>query len=80
MDTIPSVSELSELALCGKVHFFGAPFLVGTVDDVIGAMQEAEQNGVTLMRLWMQFGGLDPRKTRDCMRKFAREVLPLFKK
>jgi alkanesulfonate monooxygenase SsuD/methylene tetrahydromethanopterin reductase-like flavin-dependent oxidoreductase (luciferase family) len=79
LDTIPSTTELIELALDGKVNFFGAPFLIGTVDDVIRGMQEAEQDGVTLMRLWMQFGGLDPRKTRDTMRTFCRDILPLFK-
>lgn len=79
LDTIPSVTELVELALEDKVHFFGAPFLIGTVDDVIRGMEEAEQDGITLMRAWMQFGGIDPRKARDTMHRFAREVLPLFK-
>ena len=79
LDTIPSATELAELALAGKVHFFGAPFLIGTVDDVIREMEEAEQNGVTLMRLWMKFGGIDPKKTRNSMRTFAREILPLFR-
>ena len=79
LEHIPSVGELVELAVDGKVNFFGAPFLVGTIDDVIGGMIQAQQDGVTLMRLWMQFGGLDPRKSRNTMRTFAREILPLFK-
>ena len=78
LETIPPVSELTQLAIEGRVSFFGAPFLVGTVEDVIGGMVQAQQDGVTLMRLWMQFGGLDPRKSRNTMRTFAREILPLF--
>lgn len=79
LETIPPVSELAQLAVEGKVNFFGAPFLVGTVDDVMRGMVQAQQDGVTLMRLWMQFGGLDSRKPRNTMRTFAREILPLFR-
>ena len=80
LDAIPTATELTELALENKVSFFGAPFLVGTVDDVIKGIEKAEQDGVTHMRLWMQISGIDPRKTRKSMRTFAREVLPVFRR
>ena len=79
LDTIPSATELVEFALADKVHFFGAPFLVGTVDDVIEGMKQAEQDGVTLMRLWMRFGGLPSSLARRSMHRFAEEVMPLFR-
>ena len=79
LESIPSTTELIELALEGKVHFFGAPFLVGTVDDVARGMEEAQAAGVTMMRLWMRFGGIGASKARRSMRTFAREILPSFR-
>ena len=79
METMPSPSELAELSGTGKVNFFGGPLLVGTVEDVMQGVEEAENAGVTHLQLWMQIGGIDPRKTRNSMRLFANEVMPHFK-
>jgi len=79
VETLPSSSELPELAKAGKINFFGDPFLVGTVEDVIQGVEEAKKEGLTHLQLWMQIGGIDPRKTRNSIRLFAKEVMPLFR-
>ena len=80
LETLPFANELSELAMAGKVHFLWSPFLVGTVGDVIQGLEAVGKMGINLVHLWMQIGGIDPRKTRNSMRIFAKEVMPHFSK
>jgi alkanesulfonate monooxygenase SsuD/methylene tetrahydromethanopterin reductase-like flavin-dependent oxidoreductase (luciferase family) len=62
------------------LHFFGAPLIVGTPE---GAIQEItrsrDEAGVTHLVMWMQIGGIDPRRAEHSMRLFAREVIPHFR-
>lgn len=62
------------------LHFFGAPFIVGTPEDAIREIERYQQEtGVTHLVMWMQIGGMDPRRAEHSMQLFAREVIPHFR-
>lgn len=79
MRVLPPPSELPELAASGKAHFCETPLMAGTPEDMIKEVEEVRKAGITHMQLWMQLGGIDPRKTRSSIRLFAKEVMPLFR-
>ena len=76
---LPSPEELPALAQSGKLTFLGQPFAVGTPDDVAKEIESDKKNGVTHCTMFMQIGGIDPRKLRHSLRLFAKEVMPHFK-
>ena len=76
---VPTAEELPKLVEAGKAHFLGKPFVVGTPEDAIEAVKEDQELGCTHIAMWMQIGGIDPRKTRRSMRLFAEEVMPHFR-
>ncbi len=61
------------------LHFFGAPPIIGTPEDAIREITRSQQEaGVTHLVMWMQIGGIDPRRAEHSMRLFATEVMPHF--
>ena len=78
VDPLPSPEELSSAQ---GLHFFGAPFIVGSPEDAIKEIERSRaETGTTHLVMWMQIGGMDPRLTEHSMRLFAKEVIPHFKK
>lgn len=62
------------------LHFFGAPLIVGTPEDAIKEITRSQrETGVTHLVMWMQIGGIDPRRAEHSMQLFAREVIPHFR-
>ena len=62
------------------LHFFGAPFIIGTPEDAIKEiLRSREEAGVTHLVTWMQIGGIDPRRAEYSMRLFAKEVISHFR-
>jgi len=62
------------------LHFFGAPLIVGTPEDAIKEITRSRgETGVTHLVMWMQIGGIDPRRAEHSMRLFAKEVIPHFR-
>jgi probable F420-dependent oxidoreductase len=62
------------------LHFFGAPLIIGTPEDAIKEITRSqEETGVTHLVMWMQIGGIDPRRAEHSMRLFAKEVMPHFR-
>ncbi len=63
------------------LSFFEAPLMVGTPDDIIAEIERYQSaSRVTHLVMWMQLAGMDPTKVERCMKLFADEVLPHFKK
>jgi alkanesulfonate monooxygenase SsuD/methylene tetrahydromethanopterin reductase-like flavin-dependent oxidoreductase (luciferase family) len=61
--------------------FFQMPIVVGTPDDAIEEIERSmKATRVTHSCMWMQLPGLEPRKTEACMKLFADEVMPHFRK
>ena len=61
--------------------FFEEPLMVGTPDDIIEEIERyVSASRVTDLVLWMQLAGMDPKKVGQCMKLFAEEVLPHFRK
>ena len=55
--------------------------MVGTPDDIIEEIERyVSASRVTDLVLWMQLAGMDPKKVGQCMKLFAEEVLPHFRK
>ncbi len=68
-----------ELGTAQGLHFFGAPPIIGTPEDAIQEITRSQQEaGVTHLVMWMQIGGIDPRRAEHSMRLFAKEVMPHF--
>jgi alkanesulfonate monooxygenase SsuD/methylene tetrahydromethanopterin reductase-like flavin-dependent oxidoreductase (luciferase family) len=68
-----------ELGTAQGLHFFGAPPIIGTPEDAIREITRSQQEaGVTHLVMWMQIGGIDPRRAEHSMRLFATEVMPHF--
>jgi alkanesulfonate monooxygenase SsuD/methylene tetrahydromethanopterin reductase-like flavin-dependent oxidoreductase (luciferase family) len=62
------------------LHFFGAPLIVGTPEDAIQEITRSrEEAGITHLVMWMQIGGIDPRRAEYSMRLFAKEVISHFR-
>ena len=76
VDPLPPADALGKAQ---GLHFFGAPPIIGTPDDAIRELTRSQQEaGVTHLVLWMQIGGIDPRRAEHSMRLFAKEVMPHF--
>ena len=76
VDPLPPAEELGQAP---GLHFFGAPPIIGTPDDAIKEIARSqEEAGVTHLVMWMQIGGIDPRRAEHSMRLFAKEVMPHF--
>jgi alkanesulfonate monooxygenase SsuD/methylene tetrahydromethanopterin reductase-like flavin-dependent oxidoreductase (luciferase family) len=81
VDPIPDPSDLENVK---KLTFFGTPFLVGTPDDAIAAVERAQQQGFTHIALGM--GELAaaspdaPALVQKSMRLYAEQVIPRFRK
>ena len=61
--------------------FFEEPLMVGTPDDIIQEIERyVSASRVTDLVLWMQLAGMDTKKVGQCMKLFADEVLPHFRK
>jgi alkanesulfonate monooxygenase SsuD/methylene tetrahydromethanopterin reductase-like flavin-dependent oxidoreductase (luciferase family) len=68
-----------KLRMAQGLHFFGAPLIVGTPEDAIQEITRSrEEAGITHLVMWMQIGGIDPRRAEYSMRLFAKEVIPHF--
>jgi alkanesulfonate monooxygenase SsuD/methylene tetrahydromethanopterin reductase-like flavin-dependent oxidoreductase (luciferase family) len=77
VDPLPSPEGLRTAQ---GLHFFGAPLIVGTPEDAINEITRSrEETGITHIVMWMQIGGIDPRRAEHSMRLFAREVMPQFR-
>jgi len=62
------------------LHFFGAPLIIGTPEDVIKEIERSRaESGTTHLVMWMQIGGIDPRRAEHSMKLFAKEVMPHFR-
>ncbi|MGE4096489.1 MAG: LLM class flavin-dependent oxidoreductase, partial [Candidatus Binatia bacterium] len=69
-----------QLATAPGLHFFGAPFIIGSPEDAIKEIERSHaETGTTHLVMWMQIGGMDPRLTEHSMRLFAKEVIPCVK-
>ncbi len=78
VDPLPdSVDDIDKIR---RLHFLGAPFVVGSPEDVRRAVESAQDKGVTHLIMNMAPPRLDPRLTEHSMRLFAREVMPAFRK
>jgi alkanesulfonate monooxygenase SsuD/methylene tetrahydromethanopterin reductase-like flavin-dependent oxidoreductase (luciferase family) len=78
VDPLPPPEKLGEEK---NLHFFGAPFIIGSPEDAIKEIERSHaETGVTHLVMWMQIGGMDPRLTEHSMRLFAKEVMPHFSK
>ena len=76
VEPLPPAEELGKAQ---GLHFFGAPPIIGTPEDAIKEITRSQQEaGVTHMVMWMQIGGIDPRRAEHSMRLFATEVMPHF--
>ena len=70
-----------KLSTTPGLHFFGAPFIIGTPDEAITEIERSRaESGTTHLVMWMQIGGMDPRLTEHSMHLFAKEVIPHFRR
>lgn len=76
VDPLPSPDDYDALQ---GLRFLGLPFRVGTADDVIPMVLEAEEKGITHLCIDMQPRGMVPELIDNSMRLFARDVIPVFR-
>lgn len=63
------------------LSFFEAPLIVGTPDDAIAEIERySTESRVTHLVMWMQLAGMPPKNAEACMKLFADEVMPHFRK
>jgi probable F420-dependent oxidoreductase len=78
VDPLPPPEKLSTAQ---GLHFFGAPFIIGSPEDAISEIERSRaETGTTHLVMWMQIGGMDPRLTEHSIRLFAKEVMPHFRR
>ena len=79
--SVPDLPPAGELRRTAGLSFFEAPLIVGTPDDAIREIERyRSESRVTHLVMWMQLAGMDPAKAQACMRLFAREVMPHFRR
>lgn len=62
------------------LHFLGEPVMIGTPEDAIKEIERSRrETGVTHLMMWMQIGGINPRRAEHSMELFANEVIPHFR-
>jgi alkanesulfonate monooxygenase SsuD/methylene tetrahydromethanopterin reductase-like flavin-dependent oxidoreductase (luciferase family) len=55
--------------------------MIGTPEDAIAEIERYQRaSRVTHLVMWMQLAGMDPKKAEACMRLFATEVIPHFRR
>jgi len=77
VDPLPSPDDRDAVR---ELRFLGLPFRIGTAEDVIPMVQEAEAKGITHLCMDMQPRGMAPELIDNSMRIFARDVMPLFQR
>ncbi len=72
-----NLPPVGELRRSETVRFLGEPLLIGTPDQVVAMLEEYQQRTrFTHLVFGMSLPGIDPRKIRNSMRLFAKEVMP----
>ncbi len=54
--------------------------IYGTVDECVRKIKVFQGTGVETMALWFDYGGMDQQKVLKSMERFAKHVMPVFKK
>jgi len=79
--SVSSMPSPEELRHTPNLSFFEAPLIIGTPDDAIAEIERYQRESrVTHLVMWMQLAGMDPKKAESCMRLFAEEVMPHFRR
>ena len=79
--SVSSMPSPEKLRHNKDLTFFEAPLVIGTPEDAIAEIERYQKSSrVTHLVMWMQLAGMEPKKAEACMRLFAKEVIPHFRK